>query len=264
MEFGLEGSLFSAYNDKENLLYHYRLIYMYQEGSRMYIRCQWKEDDRKKQTTEKSRGTVGMSIQMIGTDHSLAGVEIREKFSFTGKQAKVLMEEWKARKRVHGIVLLSTCNSMEIYISVEEKADYCGLLCEMKGLYRKKYAPFICTRSGRDAVQHLFEMTAGLHSLIVGEDQILTQVREALSFARENYAADRVLEVLFRQAVTTAKEIKTKVSFPRQNLSAAGEAVRYLKSRGESFAGKKCLVIGNGVMGRLTAQALLEEGRKLL
>ncbi len=205
-----------------------------------------------------------MGIQMIGTDHSLAGVEIREKFSFTAKQAAALMEEWRARKGVQGIVLLSTCNRTEIYINAgEEKADYCGLLCEDRGLDRTEYAPFLCARSGQGAVRHLFEMTAGLHSLIVGEDQILTQVKEALSFAREHYAADRVLEVLFRQAVTTAKEIKTKVRFPRQNLSAAGEAVGCLKRQGEVFAGKKCLVIGNGVMGRLTAQALLDEGAEV-
>ncbi len=205
-----------------------------------------------------------MSIRMIGTDHSLAGVEIREKFSFTGRQAEALMEEWKAREGEYGIVLLSTCNRMEIYINTEEeKADYCGLLCENRGLEKGEYGAYLRERSGRDAVRHLFGMTAGLYSLILGEDQILTQVKEALSFAREKYAADKVLEVLFRQAVTTAKEIKTKIHPVRRNLSAAGEAGKKLKRQGEVFAGRKCLVIGNGVMGRLTAQTLLEEGAEV-
>ena len=202
-----------------------------------------------------------MGIQMIGIDHSLAGVEIREKFSFTKTQAAALMEKWKARGEAQGIVLLSTCNRMEIYVnSNREDADFCGMLCLEKGLDGERYRPFLGRRNGQEAVRHLFEMTAGFCSLIIGEDQILTQVKDALSFARENDAADKVLEVLFRQAVATAKEVKTRAPLPKANLSAAGEAVESLKRQGMAFAGKKCLVIGNGMMGRLTAQILLAEG----
>ena len=202
-----------------------------------------------------------MGIQMIGIDHSLAGIEVREKFSFTGNQAAALMRKWKTYRGIHGIVLLSTCNRMEIYVNSEgEISDYCRLLCGEKGVDETEYRSFFRMRDGEEAVRHLFEMTAGLRSLIVGEDQILTQVKEALSRAREEYAADRVLEVLFRQAVTTAKEIKTKVVFSKSNLSSAGEAVACLRRKNMTLAGKKCLVIGNGVIGRLTAQTLLEEG----
>lgn len=202
-----------------------------------------------------------MGIQMIGTDHSLAEIEVREKFSFTGKQAAALMERWKRIRGVEGVVLLSTCNRTEIYVNQDEDTDidYRRLLCEQKGVEEAAYGSFFRTRSGREAVQHLFEMTAGMHSLILGEDQILAQVKDALSFAREQYAADKVLEVLFRQAITTAKGVKTRVSLSGRDLSAAGEAVRCLKRKGQVFSGKKCLVIGNGLMGRLTAQALLEE-----
>lgn len=202
-----------------------------------------------------------MSIQMIGIDHSLAGVEVREKFSFTGRQTAALMEKWKRYREISGIVLLSTCNRTEIYInSKQEIQDFYKLLCEEKEVEGAAYRPFFCIRKGREAVSHLFEMTAGLHSLIVGEDQILTQVKDALSFAREEYAVDKVLEVLFRQAITAAKEMKTKVSFSGWNLSTASEAVQSLKRQGRMFKEKKCLVIGNGVMGRLTAQTLLNEG----
>lgn len=204
-----------------------------------------------------------MGIRMIGIDHRFAGVEIREKFSFTKTQAAALMEKWKAQGKVHGIVLLSTCNRVEIYVNYDsdrEDADFCGMLCLEKGLDEEVYRSFLCRRDGQEAVRHLFEMTAGLRSLIIGEDQILTQVNDALSFARENYAADKVLEVLFRQAVSTAKEVKTKAPLPKANLSAPGEAVESLKRQGMEFAGKKCLVIGNGMMGRLVAQILLAEG----
>ncbi len=202
-----------------------------------------------------------MGVQMIGIDHSLAEIEVREKFSFTKSQAAVLMKKWMAYQGIYGIVLLSTCNRMEIYVNSESGIyDYCKLVCEEKGVDEAEYRPFFRLRDGKEAVRHLFETTAGLRSLIVGEDQILTQVREALSRAREEYAADRVLEVMFRQAVTTAKEIKSKVLLSKPNLSSAGEAIACLKKKNMTLSGKKCLVIGNGVIGRLTAQTLLEEG----
>lgn len=205
-----------------------------------------------------------MGIRMIGTDHSLADVEVREIFAFTKTQAAALMKKWKKYGGVHGIVLLSTCNRMEIYVnSDEEDTDYCRLLCEEKGVDAGRYRSFFCVRTGMEAVRHLFEMTAGMHSLILGEDQILTQVKDALSFAREEYAADKVLEVLFRQAVTTAKEIKTKGLLAGTDLSAAEGAVEKLKTQNMMLNGKKCLVIGNGIMGRLTAQALLREGAEV-
>ncbi len=205
-----------------------------------------------------------MGIQMIGIDHSLAGVEMREKFFFTKTQTAALMEKWMAHGRAQGIVLLSTCNRVEIYVnSNKEDADFAGMLCQEKGLDAGSFRPFLCKRDGQEAVRHLFEMTAGFCSLIIGEDQILAQVKDALSFARENYAADKVLEVLFRQAIATAKEIKTKAPLPRANLSTAGEAVESLKRQGMAFAGKKCLVIGNGMMGKLTAQILLAEGAQV-
>lgn len=205
-----------------------------------------------------------MGIQMIGTDHSLADVEVREKFAFTKTQSAALMKKWKKCGGIHGIVLLSTCNRMEIYVSSdEEDVDYCRLLCEEKGVDEKQYGSFFCVRKDMEAVRHLFEMTAGLHSLILGEDQILTQVKDALSFAREEYAADQVLEILFRQAITTAKEIKTKGLLSGTDISAAQGAVEGLKKQRMVLGGKKCLVIGNGIMGRLTAQALLREGAEV-
>lgn len=205
-----------------------------------------------------------MSVQMIGMDHSLAGIEVREKFSFTKKQAGELMEKWKGCPGVYGIVLLSTCNRVEIYVNSEkEDLDLCGMLCEEKWADRAEYGSLFCVREGAEAVRHLFEMTAGLCSMIIGEDQILTQVKDALSFAREKYMADKVLEVLFRRAVTTAKEIKAGGFLHRADLSAAGEAIAGLKKKNMALEGKECLVIGNGIMGRLTAQTLLGEGAKV-
>ena len=107
---------------------------------------------------------------------------------------------------------------------------------------------------------HLFELSCGLCSQIMGEDQILTQVKDAVALAREVYTTDNCLEVLFRQAVTVAKQVKSSITFEKGNRSAASAAIELLRGRGAVFAGKRALVIGNGMMGRLTAQALMQEG----
>mgnify|MGYP001234877179 FL=1 len=115
-------------------------------------------------------------------------------------------------------------------------------------------------RKDKEAVEHLFYLTSGLKSQIIGEDQILTQVKDALNLARENFAADGVLEVLFRMAVTAGKRIKTEVPFSHGNPSVIHQAIGFLAQKGYSLKDKTCMVIGNGEMGKVAAQALREAG----
>lgn len=206
-----------------------------------------------------------MNIQMIGIDHSRAAVEYREIFSFTKTKQKDAMQELCGLPGVNGCVMLSTCNRMEIYISTEETAevDLYGEVCRMKQVPEGYFREYFTARRGTDVAQHLFCLASGIESRIVGEDQILMQVKEALSYARECDTTDKVLEVLFRMAVTTGKKVKTAIHFSRGNSSAIHEALVQLGKRGADFAGRKCLVIGNGEMGRLTALALKEAGAEV-
>ena len=204
-----------------------------------------------------------LGIRMAGIDHTLAGVQIREQYAFTRKSARKAMERICEEPGVEGCVILSTCNRMEVYVSCTkegEPIDLCSLLCRICPLEREMYHKYFVERRGREAVSHLFFLTAGLESKILGEDQILTQVGEALGLAREAYAADSVLEVLFRQAVTAGKKIKTDIPMDKENESAPALAIERLCHMGYDIAGKTCMVIGNGVMGKLTALALKEAG----
>jgi glutamyl-tRNA reductase len=124
----------------------------------------------------------------------------------------------------------------------------------------EKYRPFIVERRGREAVDHLFRVAAGMESRIVGEDQIITQVGDALTLSRSCYAADHTLEVLFRLAVTAAKRVKTEASLPATDQSVIHTALRNLAEIGVSVEGRRCMVIGNGMMGRISAQALMDAG----
>lgn len=203
-----------------------------------------------------------MSIRMIGIDHSLAGLDVRAMFSFTKKSAAEAMEQFRELDGVKGCVLLSTCNRMELWASVTDSCeqDLLVWLCHYKGLAPFAYDRYFVRREGKDAVEHLFSLACGLKSMILAEDQILTQVREALSLSRENYCADNVLEVLFRGAVTAAKRVKTEVVFTHANSTAMDRAIAMLADTGYSLKGKTCMVIGNGEMGRLAALTLKRAG----
>ncbi|MGI6070712.1 MAG: glutamyl-tRNA reductase [Blautia sp.] len=203
-----------------------------------------------------------MGISMIGIDHQKAGLDTRALFSFTKKNAGEAMEELREQPGILGCIILSTCNRMEIWASTEPDWDGClyECLCEMKDENPDQYRDYFVTREGREAVEHLFYLTSGLKSQILGEDQILSQVKDALSLAREHFTTDSVLEVLFRMAVTAGKKIKTEVPFTRGNPSVIHQAIAYLKERDFDVAGKTCMVIGNGEMGKVAAQTLTEFG----
>jgi glutamyl-tRNA reductase len=201
-------------------------------------------------------------IKMIGIDHNKAAVAYREMFSFTKTGAKTAMEEFIKIPGVDGCLILSTCNRMEFWVSASEEINVSlyDLLCQAKGIETQEYRDFFTERNDEEAVIHLFETASGLKSKIIGEDQIITQVKEALSLAREAFSTDKVLEMLFRTAVTAGKKVKTEVRLTSADRSAISGPIEALKKQGVSFQGINCMVIGNGEMGKLAATALREEG----
>lgn len=206
-----------------------------------------------------------MSVRMIGIDHNKANLDERALFSFTIKGREAALETIRELTGVEGVVLLSTCNRMELWLSCNDSFHLSAysILCDLKGVEECLYRNLFTEREGREAIHHLFAMTCGLKSLIIGEDQILTQVKEALALAREHFAADQVLEVLFRMSITAAKKVKTKLPLSTANTSAIDQAVLRLKELGYDFTDQSCMVIGNGEMGKLAALALKEEGAKV-
>ena len=203
-----------------------------------------------------------MSISMIGIDYKKASVDVRAQFSFTKKNTVAALENLKKEPGILGCIILSTCNRMEIWASTGE--DWQGslyeFLCREKEKDPREFYKYFVEREEEEAVEHLFYLTSGLKSQILAEDQIITQVKDALALSREAYCTDNVLEVLFRMAVTAAKKVKTQVSFSRANSSVIHQAIERLEDQGFSIQGKTCMVIGNGEMGKVTALALKEAG----
>jgi glutamyl-tRNA reductase len=201
-----------------------------------------------------------VSIVMSGLEHSLAPISLREKLSFTHQQTAEMTRKIQSLSQASGCVLISTCNRTELYLSCDEAMDPGQLLCKAAGVDHAPYQGAFVTLSEKDAVRHLMEVAAGIRSRIFGEDQIISQVKNAITIAREAGTADAVLETLFRYAVSAGKEVRTKVRLTSVPTSAASMAVSLLQEKLGTLRGQKALVIGNGEMGRLAASLLRQEG----
>ena len=200
-----------------------------------------------------------MMLMMSGLDCHRAPLDQRQRLAFSQSLAEEFLRWLHAQPGVDGCVLLSTCNRTELYISGSAETPW-RLLCRGAGVPEGEMEEYFTTRCGMDAAQHLMEVTCGLHSQILGEDQIITQVRKAMELAQEVKTADPVLSALFRGAVTAGKRARTEVSVSRGSPSMGSRCRDILTHELGTLAGKKILVIGNGQMGRLAAQLLQEAG----
>jgi glutamyl-tRNA reductase len=201
-----------------------------------------------------------MDIGVIGVNHNLAPISIREGVSFTDLQ-KIEAINYLLDKEIEEIVILSTCNRSEIYIqspNIEEKVkvveDFYQSFFNSSGV--KKY---LFSKTNREAIEHIYNVTAGLDSIVLGEDQILGQVKDAHNFSMQLGASKKGFNKLFREAITTSKDIKNTTKISQQPLSISYIGVKFLEEKIGSLEGKNALVIGIGKMSKLTMTHLEEE-----
>ena len=203
-----------------------------------------------------------MSLVMSGLDCHRASIALRERLAFSQQEVRDLLLWLRHQPGVEGCVLLSTCNRTELYLSGETDTPW-RLLCRGAGVPEEELESYFTTRTGTDAAKHLMEVACGLHSQILGEDQIITQVRTAMELAQEEKTADPILAALFRRAVTAGKRARTEVHVARGVPSMGTRCREILQQELGNLAGKKVLVIGNGQMGRLAAELLHEDGARV-
>jgi glutamyl-tRNA reductase len=196
---------------------------------------------------------------MAGIDYNLATIDIREKFSFTQSNLENIYCKISETDHILGSVIISTCNRTEIYLSCEQDffVNPFELLCDTLSFDFSEYKTLHSMKIGDEVIKHLCELACGVKSQIWGEDQIITQVKNAISTAREFEASDATLEVMFRNAISAAKKVKTTVKLSSVENSIAFKAYYNIKKY-PNF--KKALVIGNGEIGRLMTSILAENG----
>lgn len=201
-----------------------------------------------------------MNIGVIGVNHNLAPINIRENVSFTDIQ-KIEAINYFLDKGIEEVVILSTCNRSEIYIQskdIEQKIELVENFYE-EFFNAKGIKEYLFSKKHALAIEHLFKVTSGLDSIVLGEDQILGQVKDAHDFSMQLGSSKKVFNKLFREAITTAKEIKNTTKISHQPLSISYIGVKFLQDKIGDLEGKKALVIGVGKMSKLTMKHLEEE-----
>lgn len=202
-----------------------------------------------------------MNIIMAGIDYHCASIEVREKVGFNPKEVRNLIKIMKEKNLINGVVMISTCNRMEVYFSYNncEKIDPINIICKATGLKENEMKKYFYIKKGDEASIYLFELACGIHSMIFGEDQIITQVKDAIFLANEEMTSDANLNTLFRYAVTCAKRVKTELVLSSVSPSVASQAIQFIGSYFESDYTRRALVIGNGVIGRKVCEELIKK-----
>ena len=191
--------------------------------------------------------------------------KIREYFAFDNEDKKRLLKSLCSEELIDEAVVLITCNRTEIYVSSGNDKSTSSIIniilekCEdIIGINIDNIRDYLLFYTGKSAVSHLYKVSAGLDSMLVGEDQILGQVKDAIEFARECDTAHLYLNTLFRDAVTEAKKIKTETMISKSGVSTATLALRAAKDVLNSFSGKNILIIGaSGKIGDIVLKNAL-------
>lgn len=210
-----------------------------------------------------------MNIFITEVNYRTTPLDIREKLSFSAVEQKQAVKAVFQLEGVTECVLLSTCNRTEVYIYTTTGAleidKIQELLCRIKSVDIYDYKKYFNVFHGLKAVQHLFKVACGLDSMVLGEDQILGQVKDAYEIAMELGTSSSVLNTLFRDAITVAKRAKTQTGISKSALSVGSLTVKLLMELYQEQFREKCfLMIGTGKMGTITLKNLLDKDIKKL
>ncbi len=208
-----------------------------------------------------------MYVIVVGLNYKTASVEAREKFSFANDEIlNQALTELKQTKSVLEAVILGTCNRTEIYAVVDQlhtgEHFIKGFLSKWFSIPKEECVSFLYVKKDSEATEHLFRVITGLDSMIVGETQILGQIRKAFFVAQQNGATGTILNTLFKQAITFAKKAHSETRINERTVSVSYAAVELAKNNYCKLGDKNVLIVGAGKMGELTAIHLHSNGIK--
>ncbi|MDP3790922.1 MAG: glutamyl-tRNA reductase [Candidatus Omnitrophota bacterium] len=205
-----------------------------------------------------------MDLVVIGINHKTAPVEIREKFSFSARNITEANRLLKESAILEESLILSTCNRMEIYALALRDKDYVGCIKSFLGRIHNidvsDYEDRIYIYKGKKAVEHLFGVTAGLDSMVIGEMEISGQVKNAYKDAREGKTTGKILNRLFEKALNTAKKIRTETSIGRGAVSVSSAAAMLAKKILGDLKDKTAMIVGAGAVGEQLIVYLKKNG----
>jgi len=203
-----------------------------------------------------------MHLLALGLNHNSAPLDIREKAAVTTERLEEALASLRNRDSVHEATILSTCNRTEIYChhAINDARPLVHWLCEYHGLCDTNIRPFLYQHPNQGAVSHAFRVAAGLDSMVLGEPQILGQMKDAFNAAREVGTTGKILNRLFQQTFTVAKQIRTDTDIGANAVSVAYAAVNLSRNIFADLSRKTVLMVGAGETIELTARHFRNAG----
>ena len=205
-----------------------------------------------------------MHLFLLGVSHRTAPVELRERLDFSSRDLGTAVEALATRPSAAESVVLSTCNRSELYVASREpdraRGELEAFLSEYHRLPREAFLPHLFAHDDAVAARHLFRVAAGLDSLVVGEPQILGQVKDAFQTAAERHCTGPVLSKVFHWSFGVGKRVRTETALGEGAVSVSFAAVALARKIFGHLQGRRVLVIGAGEIGALTAQHLRAQG----
>jgi len=210
-----------------------------------------------------------MPLVCLGLSHTTAPVDVRERHAFPASRLGETLVALRDYEMVREAVILSTCGRLEIYAEIEE---YEAGVEQLKAFLRNfrhgdvqhDMSSYLYTLLGSQAADHLFRVATGLDSMLIGEAEILGQVKDAYVQAQQSRSVGKTLHALFREAIKAGKEARSRTHIGGDSVSVATAAIALARSKLGSLQGKTVLVIGAGKMGTLAAKRLRLEGCELV
>ncbi|MCX4692657.1 glutamyl-tRNA reductase [Streptomyces sp. NBC_01408] len=208
-----------------------------------------------------------MSLLVVGLSHRSAPVSVLERASLSADAKVKLLHDTLAAEPAAEAAVLATCNRIELYADVDKfhagVAELSTLLAQHSGVALEELTPYLYVHYEDRAVHHLFSVACGLDSMVVGEGQILGQIKDALALGQEQHTAGRLINDLFQQALRVGKRAHSETGIDRAGQSLVTFGLEQLAVHlpvGEWAAGKRALVIGAGSMSSLAAATLARVG----
>jgi glutamyl-tRNA reductase len=205
-----------------------------------------------------------MDICVTGLNHKAAPVELREKLAVGGTALPAMLSAVRDGLRASEAVVLSTCNRVEVWTVHDGPApvpdDVSRFLAARHGVPAEALSPAVYRHEGPEAVRHLFRVASGLDSMVLGEAQILGQVKDAYQAAQESGATGRVFNRLFQRAAHVAGRVRSTTRVGERNVSVPSVASKLAEKVFQDLSAKALLVLGAGEMGELTVGAFRNRG----
>lgn len=207
-----------------------------------------------------------MNLIVVGLNHKTAPVEIREKLAFSDRHMEEALRRLVEYTHLSESVILSTCNRVEIYARAQHRErgieNIKNFLCDYHQISHSQIDEHFYSYANEETVEHLFKVSASLDSMVVGEPQILGQVKDAYSKAKSIRATGMLLNQLFERAFTAAKKVRAETSIAENAVSISYAAVELAKKIFDSLEDKAVMLLGAGEMSELAARHLVNNGVK--